>query len=737
MNTPEGFPDMTNIKRKIAAGIVRFRRVILAAMLILAAVSVALIGKTRINYDLTRYLSEDTMTRRALIVMDEEFGSTEQLRVMFHDLDDETLDSCVRAMGALEEVIVAGHDPETDVRERDGAKYQLVTLTLAECDAAALVARLRGMFPEAGEYAVGGSAASSLDLQRSVGAEIPRVMIVSVAVVLIVLLLTSRAWLEPVVLLIVLAISILVNMGTNFIFRDVSFITFAVCAILQLALSIDYAIMLLHTWNGLAEEGMPPVEAMEEALVQCFMRIASSAFTTAAGLLSLLFMSFTIGFDIGLVLTKGILISMLCVFLLMPAVTLIFEKALARTRHKPFRLGGAHLARFVYRFRGVVAAVLILAVLGAALLQTTRIYTFTDGGQSTRTGGSARVNAVFGSSNPLVLLVPGGETDEDYDRQRALVERLKKVCYGGDVPAVGEITAMVTTGAAALEYYTPQDVAELTGQNLFAVMLYFAAQGYGTSVRADRLLSGAGALAEGSEEIAALQKTLSAARSAFNGPRYARLLVELTFNTADTPGLQRVIGEIEDEARDVYGDDFYITGGPMSTYDIAAAFQGDLLRVNLITLFAILLIVALSFRAVLLPLILVFVIEGSIWINTALSRSTGIFFMCYLICVAIQMGATIDYGILLSDQYRALRRTGRSVPEALEAALNRALPTILTSGIILVTAGYIVGRVSSIYYISSIGLLLARGAAISVLLILTLLPALLALCDRFVVKPEK
>ena len=728
---------MMEIKRKIAAGIVRFRTAILVAVLVLAAVSVTLIGKTRINYDLTRYLSEDTMTRRALSVMQEEFGSSEQLRVMFRDLEGETLDTCVRAMSALDEVSIARHDPETDVREKDDATYQLVTLTLNECDAAALVTRLRGMFPEAGEYAVGGSAASSLDLQRSVGAEIPRVMAISVAVVLIVLLLTSRAWLEPLVILIVLAVSILINMGTNFIFPDVSFITFAVSAILQLALSIDYAIMLLHVWNGLAEEGRSPIDAMTEALIQCFMRIASSAFTTAAGLLSLLFMSFTIGFDIGLVLTKGILISMLGVFLLMPAVTLVFEKGLARTRHKPFRLGGAHLARFVYRFRGVVAAALILAVLGGASLQTTRLFTFTDNGQSTRGGDSARISAVFGSSNPLVLLVPGGDTDEDYDRQRALVEKLKRIYYGGDEPAVGEITAMVTAGAAALEYYTPQDVAELTGQSALAVTLYFAAQGYGTSVRADRLLSEAGALAEGNEEIAALQNTLAAAQSAFNGPHYARMLVELTFRTTDTPGLRRVIGEIEDAVRGVYGDNFYITGGPMSTYDIAAAFQGDLMRVNLITLLAIFLIVALSFRAVILPLILVFVIEGSIWINVALSRADGIFFMCYLICVAIQMGATIDYGILLSDQYRALRRGGHAVEDALSEAMSRAMPTILTSGVILVTAGYIVGRACSIYYISSIGLLLSRGAAISVFLILTLLPALLALCDRAIVKPEK
>ena len=273
----------------------------------------------------------------------------------------------------------------------------------------------------------------------------------------------------------------------------------------------------------------------------------------------------------------------------------------------------------------------------------------------------------------------------------------------------------------------------MTGLNRVLVDLFFRAQGFGASVRADRLLAASGALTGGNEEIAALRDTLAAAQSAFNGPHYARLLLELSFPASNTPLLQRVVSEIEAAARSIYGDDFYITGMPMSTCDIASAFQGDLMKVNLITFAAIFLIVTLSFRAAALPAILVFVIEGAIWITMAISRvmDQSIFFMSYLICVSIQMGATIDYGILLSDQYRALRRSGSDVPAALEGALRRALPTILTSGVILITAGYIIGRVCSIYYISSIGLLLSRGAAVSALLILTLLPALLALCDRF------
>ena len=722
--------------RKLAAGIVRFRKLILIFMLLAAVACTLSIGKTKINYDLTRYLSDSTMTIRALKVMEEEFGSSEQLRLVFQNLDDETLQAYIQQLNALPETHLAAYDPETGIRTQEGTVYQLVTLTLKDCDASALVEKLRGLFPEAGEYWVGGAAAAQLDVQERVAAEIPGVMLIAVGVVLAVLLITSQAWLEPVIILIVLAISILINMGTNFIFPDVSFVTFAVSAILQLALSIDYAIMLLHSYNAFSDEGKAPKEAMTEALAHSFMPVSSSALTTVAGLLSLLFMSFTIGFDIGIVLSKGILISMLSVFLLMPAVTLLFNRALSRTRHTPVRLGGQVLAKGIYAARKPVAVVLIGLVLCGAYLQAGNSYLFSDAGQSSGNTETEAVNRVFGASDPLVLLVPVGDSDEAYAAQRALAEKLAALQVEGET-AVKDISAMVTTGAAALEYYTPADVAELTGMNIVVVNLFFGAQGFGPSVRADRLLAAADGLAAGNEQLAQLQSALALAAETFNGPHYARMLLTLNFPVSDSR-TRTAIDAILAAARETYGEDFYLTGTAMSTYDIGNAFEGDLMKVNFITLLAILLIVALAFRSAWVPLLLVFVIEGSIWISMGISRVIGepIFFISYLICVSIQMGATIDYGILLTNQYREFRLL-QPPRDALAAALKKALPTILTSGVILITAGFIIGKQCSVYYISSIGLLLARGALISVVLILTLLPALLILCDRAVMAGRK
>ena len=721
---------------RLARAIVRLRVPLMAVILAAAVFGAAMIGRTNINFDLTRYLSDDTMTKRALAVMREEFGSSEQLRVMFHDLDEAALATAVDELRALPEVRIAAHDPETGVKAKGGVTYQLVTLTLNDTDAAALVTKLRGMFPHAGGFAVGGGAASQLDVQRAVAREIPLVMLIAVVIVLIMLLVTSEAWLEPLIILLTLALSILINMGTNFILPDVSFITFAVSAILQLALSIDYAIMLLRAFSDRCEKNAPE-EAMTGALSECFMRIASSALTTVAGLLSLLFMSFTIGFDIGVVLSKGIVISMLCVFLFMPGLTLIGQKPLLRTRHRPLRLPAAPLAKGLYRARRPVALVMAALVGLGAYLSSRNAYAFTapDAVGDTE---SARVINVFGASDPLVFLVPGGTDDEDYDRQRALANALFELTRADGSPAVKDITAMVTTGEMALGYLSAADVAEMTGLNPLAVTLYFAAQGYGERVRADVLLEGAGTLGEGNETIASLREALHTARETFEGENYARMIVQLNAHPGDGDFDSVMDGALE-AAKGVYADAYYVTGTPMSGYDIARAFHGDLVKVNIITLMAILLIVILSFRALLLPALIVLVIEGAIGITMGISHLMGqpIFFISYLITLSIQMGATIDYGILLSDQYRARRLDGLGPGDALEQALRHALPTILTSGLILVTAGYMIGKMCSIYYISSIGLLVSRGAGVSVALVLTLLPALLALCDGAVTKIAK
>ncbi len=640
------------MNRKIAALIIRGRYILLAVLLLSAVFSATAISRTRINYDLTTYLDEDTMTIRGARVMQQEFTAANALR-----------------------------------ESNDANKSNMI------------------------------------DLQMRIGREIPVALAIAVSVVLVMLLVTSHAWLEPLLIFIVLAVSIVINMGTNFIFPSVSFITFAVCAILQLALSIDYAIMLLHAYNGYLDSGLEAKEAMTEALAECFMRISSSAMTTVAGLLSLLFMSFTIGFDIGLVLSKGIVISMLGVFLLMPGITLAAEKALRRTKHRALSVGGDRLAGLVWRIRKPLAACMALLVLCGLYLNSRVTYTFSENSSL---------------ANPLALIVPGGDGDEDFDRQRELVSRLQALTAPDGAPVVENVRSMVTTGADAIRYYPVEELAEKAGIPAFVLKAFCALHGLGDPVRADRLADAADVPALFVPALAEMREQIAYPRSLLISPRHSLLVLEGKLAPTD-PGFNRNMENIMEAAHSVYGDEYYATGIPMSTWDISHAFRSDLLKVNLITLAAIFLIVAFSFRSLRMPLVLVLVIEGAIWITVGFSALIGepVFFVSYLICLSIQMGATIDYGILLSDQYRSRRAEGLDPRSAMTAALHRALPTILTSGVILIVAGFAVGKVCTIYYIYSIGLLVSRGALVSVLLMLTFLPALLLLFDRFVIKGEK
>ena len=749
------------MKKWIASAIVRLRFVILVLLLGAAGISVPMIQKSNINYDLNEYLSEETMTKRALSVMRSEFGSNEQLRVMFENITEQEARRCLGQLKALPQVKLVTYDEE-DVRTVGDVTYRLMTLNLDEGDDTALVRELRSMFPGY-RYQVGGASALRLDLQTDVAKEIPVVMAISLAIVIFVLLLTSHAYLEPLAILFVLAICILINLGTNFLFPSISFITFAVSPILQLALSIDYAIMLLHSYDALLEEGYAPREAMKEALENCFMPIASSAFTTVAGLLSLTFMSFKIGFDIGVVLSKGILISMAGVFLLMPSVCLLLTKPLMATRHKPLPFTGKTLQRVLYRGRHLLLPCLLLLVAAGAYYQSQGTYLFSDAGM-TKKGESYCIEEVYGASNPLVFLVPGGDKEEEYDRQRKLIARLQDLELPDQSPAIRNISGMVTMAEDALKYVTPREVSESTGIGLSTVNLYFSSHGYPEKARVLDLLSGPGLKLLASLSSYAFRKTtltelqdeLDLAKVVFLGKHYDRILLDLHVMIGDKD-FQDTMDKILEAADDIYGEEYYVTGMPVSNTDISRAFQGDLRKVNLLTFLSILLIVTLSFRSLRLALLLVFVIEGAIWITMGISALQGeaIFFMSYLICLSIQMGATIDYGILLVNQYRGERRGQADIQsqmesqgeieknqrrkieqknkqEALKATLGRSLPTILTSGAILTTAGYIIGKKCTVYYISSIGSLLSRGAAISVLLVLILLPVLLLMLDKAV-----
>ena len=725
------------MKQKFARLIVRFRSLWMGAMLVLSVLAALTLGKTQVNYDLTSYLAEDTDTQRGLTLMNGEFDQTSFMSVVLVDADADAAAACAGHLSALDGVLTASHDPSDGLREQDGHSYRLISMTMNAASEDVVLDETEAMLSDT-PHLISGGARDNRVLRESILAEMPLVMAVSCAIVFVILLVMTHSWLEPVVFFLVIAVSILLNMGTNWIFPSISFITFAVTAILQLALAMDYSIMLMNAFDRLRHQGLVPAKAMAQALSGAFMPIASSALTTVAGMLALVFMRFTIGFDIGIVLAKGILISMLTVFLFMPGLLTLMAPLLDKTAHRSLAPTGKGIAAAARMLRGALPIALVLLIALGAALQHRNVYTYTIRDMS---ADARQVTSLFGQNNQIVLLFPREDSDEGLDRQRELISRISGITVEG-VPAVKQALSMVTTGAAAVTYYDAASAAELLGREENEIAGLFSLLNIQTPIRGDALLD---KLSTSLQRIAFLlpsgamdqlhqaQELMATADRAFNGPHYSRALLSMDVSFS-SPYAHEVVSQIKDIQRSIYGEDAALAGMLVAMDDIATSFSADMQRVTWITIGLVFLIVLLSFRSIPVPVLLVCVIQGAIFINMAFSSwyDGSIFFMCYLICVALQMGATIDYGILLTSHYRALRKElGKK--EAAERAIALSLQTVLTSGMALIVAGFSVGIVSSVFYISSIGTMLGRGAIVSVTLILFLLPALLQLLDKWIV----
>ena len=728
------------MRKKAAQFILRTRYFWLLAAVVSCVFSVMTISRVHVNYDLTSYLRSDTDTMRGLALMNGEFESTTSLSVVLIDAAPETALEKASAYSSLEGVLRAVHDPDKDVRNEDGHTYRQISIMMSAGGSGKVLDIVEEDLKGENVWISGGPKESRV-LRESIEKEMPPVMAVSCLIVLVVMLVMTRSWFEPVIFFLVIAVSILLNMGTNWIFPSISFITFAVASILQLALALDYSIMLMNAFDRMRASGLAPREAMQQALTNAFMPISSSAFTTVAGMLSLIFMSFTIGFDIGMVLAKGIVLSMLTVFLFMPGVMLLAVPVIDKTTHRQLRFSGRIIHRIGTAMHGIVPVCLVIMIILSIVFQSRTVYTYS----ARDTDFAAQeTNRLFGQSNQVVLLFPKDSSDEGLERQWNMIADMESITLDGR-PVVQQTLSMVTTGSAAYSYYDAASAAALLGREEREVQTIFSLLGIKTPIRGDALIA---QLATSLQRISFLvpgdalkqlqeaQDLLDQADAAFNGPNYSRAMLVLDL-APGTPEAHDAVQQIKSVLRRHYGDDSALSGVPVALDDIATSFKGDMLRVNLITIGLILLIILISFRSAVIPVLLVCVIQGAIWINMCLSNvlDHSVFFMCYLICVALQMGATVDYGILLTNHYRTLREHADKKESAREA-IRLSLPTILTSGAALTDAGFTVGIISSVFYISSIGTMLGRGAIISVTLILFLLPQLLQWLDRWVV-PRK
>lgn len=744
--------------------------------------SVFLMPKVKVNYDLSTYLSSKTETKKAINAMSGEFEDVGMLKLLVEGKTEAEVETLIDEIKKIDGVITASS------QFKDGDYLISININSGSysADAEEITEKISRL-TQGGDYKLVGSTVTSIKLRDAIAEEMPIIMLIAVIIVLFVLTLTSRSWLEPVIFTVVVAMAILINMGTNVIFDSISYITNAVGAILQLALAMDYSIILLNNYSKAKAGGLEGKDAVTDALAKSIAPIASSALTTIAGLLALVFMSFKIGFDIGIVLSKGIIFSMLCVFFVMPALIILLEKPISKLSHKPIRLFGDKIAKGSIKARKVLPIVFVLLVVAAAIvsgLNTTYTYAGAMASEDEK-----YITEKFGYSTQVVLLYDNNFAVEE---ERELSERLKtldgveETLGWGAVKLTPELIgqSLRDMDSAQIEImlkFLPENLRyvsslydavsasedfvadcfeerlsverlmEITETDRFSASAIVALLGDGKTVSLSEIIDGvaerpeigalmseeqkalienAAALRENSSELSArLESALSGVRPMLVSNRYRRMLVTLSVPIEDE-GTYMLLENIKREV-DSFVPENYMAGESVINRDIATSFKLDNVLINVFTVVAILIIVGLTFVSLSVPVLLVAIIQGAIWISMSVSAIFGspVFFISYIICVCIQMGATIDYGILITDFY--LRARGdMERKEAAIYAVNEAMPTIFTSGIILIVAAFLIGSFSSIMPISSIGMLLSRGSIVSVLTVLFVLPALLILLDK-------
>ena len=758
----------------IARFVVDRRNLIFFLYIVAAIFSVISSRWVGVNNDITDYLSKDTETRKGLTLMDDEMTTFGTARIMVsHVTYDIAYDLAgqIEGIDGVSSAKLGDNDPADPPDENDDAEPDtpediadymqganaLITVTFDgeedDDSAKAAMQDIRTLLSDYDAYIstkVGVSQADTLAQEMTV------ILAIAAVIIVLVLLITSRSYAELPVMILTFASAALLNMGTNFWFGTISFISNSVTVVLQLALAIDYAIIMLHRFLE-EREHAGDREACIAAVSAAIPSISASSLTTISGLAAMMFMQFRIGFDLGLVLIKAILLSMLAVFTLMPGLLMLFSKAMERTRHKNFIPQIDRWGKLVYALRHVGVPVFIVCVVGGFFLSNQCPYVYGDNAVMTvrrneHQAATDRVEKEFGTQNIMALVVPKGDTASEKAVLKEL-SGLDEVDY-----AMGLSNVEAKPGYFLTDKLTPRQFSEMMGLSYEEACILYAAytadqeDNYGPIVGGidsytvsamDMILfiyqekeKGYVTLDDEDErEINDAYTQITDAQTQMLGPNYTRMVMNLNLpeEGTDTFAFLKTVHSIVEKYYNA--DDVYLVGNSTSDYDQSVSFARDNVMISVLSVVFVVLVLVFTFTSVGLPILLILVIQGSIWINFTFPTvlHTNIFFMSYLIVTSIQMGANIDYAIVISTWYSDLK-TRMSPREALIKALDLSFPTVLTSGSILSAAGFLIGQITTEPSIVGIGQCLSRGTLISMFLVMFVLPQILVLGDRIVEK---
>jgi predicted RND superfamily exporter protein len=767
--------------KKIMDFIVDKRKWFLVCFLVLAIAGAVASFLVKVNYDMTVYLPKNAETTKAMEIMYEEFGDNGTITVMIPDVDlsealsvkteivavqnikgviwldtvlleykgayeymtgatvsDEQFLQFIFSLYNNPEMIPPEMLPMLSVFDgfyKDGKALYQVTFIGSAFDAST-VAAIDEIKEIVGNANMAGAAASSYAMQTAIEKELGRALIIIIPALLLILFIATTSFFDPFIFIAVIAIAILLNIGTNFLLGSISYLTNSIAMVFQLAISMDYAIFFLHTFKAQRKKGLSATDGAKAALAKSLSPISASSLTTIAGFLAMLFMRYTIGFDMGIVMAKAIVFSLLSVFLFMPGFVVFTSKAIDKLEHRSILSffkrkqkvsqstnSDVPLANLEQRFENGSILTAIATVDSVAKPLSEAIPKDSDASVKIKptfgerfAGGIVKLRYIL----PVIFIVVAvlaffGQNNNDFQ-------------YGQLATAGGEGSTLMTDKIKIEETFGSQNNAVILLSNNYADKEYdLTVKLLGLTLDGKNYITSA----QSYSFLAVLGDVPAYMESQFLGDHYRRIIL-----VVDTPEESDEAFAVADEMRrlmDIEMPDggYYIMGDTLTTQDIKTINESDYSLVILLTLVFILTILLVTFRSPMIMIILGIVIQGAIWINMSIPflLSEPLVFLGYLIASCIQMGCTIDYGILLSSNYNDYRKSTNKKSAAIQAFLS-TIGAITTSAAILATVGFVVGMTGTTPAVASLGMLLGRGTIISYLAMMFVLPQLLVLFDK-------
>ena len=714
--------------KKIINFITEKRNYILIIMLIITSICAYTMNKVNINQDMTKYLPSNSSMKKGIDILEKELPDVKNMStiwVMIEDLEASKKLELYNELKSIPNIYTISYDNESDTYNKDNHTLYILTSKF-NSNSKEMTELKKELDNLTQEYTL------IYELDSDTTSVPIFIIIFAFIILLIILLIMCSSWIEPILFIITIGIAIIINLGTNYFLKEVSYTTYSIAAILQLVLTMDYSIMLLNRYRE-EKKSHTNIIAMKEAIKGSFPSIMGSSFTTIVGLLALVFMSFKIGTDLGIVLAKGVLISLICIFTVLPSLILMFDKLIYKTHKKYPHINMEKIALFSQKYKYIISLTFIILFAILYFIKGTNIVTFNTPKDNT-------ISKIFKKDNSIVLLYENKNEDN-------IDEIINYLTTDDKVKTIN--TYKTTVGkkynADELDYFLKAQNIDINKEIIISIYKAIYQDKYNNDskltleelinfiiqnqINFKNMIDNNMLL-----EINNANNRIKEAKKMFVGENYSIINISTSYKE-ESKDTFTFIDKLDKECKNKLNGKYYFIGNSIMNYEMSNNFNYEMNKLTIITIVLIFLVVLLTFKSVIIPLILVLLIQCAVYLLMTIIKimDLKVYYLSLLIVQSILMGATIDYAILFTNYYLESRKNN-SIKISLKETYNKSIHTILTSSMIMIIITGVLGFIFTDPAIGEICHIIAIGVTLAVLLILFVLPSIITLFDKYITK---